>query len=151
MASNDKTISVLNKLIETCKDGEYGFRTSAEHLKAASTRQLFLQRADDCRHAASALQREVVALGGNAEEGGSAAGAVHRGWVAVKGTLSGYDDAAILNETERGEDRALAVYKDALKADLPPHVRALVQQQCEGTQRNHDQVRALRDAARSHA
>ena len=28
--NNDKAISVLNNLIETCKDGEYGFKTAAE-------------------------------------------------------------------------------------------------------------------------
>ena len=28
--SNDKTITTLNNLIETCKDGENGFRTAAE-------------------------------------------------------------------------------------------------------------------------
>ena len=30
--SNDKAISVLNNLIETCKDGEQGFKTAAEGL-----------------------------------------------------------------------------------------------------------------------
>ena len=29
--TNDDIIDTLNKLIETCKDGEYGFRTSADH------------------------------------------------------------------------------------------------------------------------
>ena len=28
--NNDKAISTLNNLIETCKDGEQGFRTAAE-------------------------------------------------------------------------------------------------------------------------
>lgn len=31
---NKETISILNDLIETSKDGEEGFRTSAEHAKA---------------------------------------------------------------------------------------------------------------------
>ena len=30
--SNDDIIDTLNDLIETSKDGEYGFRTSAEYL-----------------------------------------------------------------------------------------------------------------------
>ena len=32
--SNDKTIATLNNLIETCKDGELGFKTAAEGLKS---------------------------------------------------------------------------------------------------------------------
>jgi hypothetical protein len=29
---NDDVIDTLNKLIETCKDGEFGFRACAEHV-----------------------------------------------------------------------------------------------------------------------
>ncbi len=39
--SNDKTISTLNNLIETCKDGELGFKTAAEGLKSTQIKQKF--------------------------------------------------------------------------------------------------------------
>ena len=122
--STDKTISVLNDLIETCKDGEYGFQSSAEHVKNPELQQVFTARAAECRKGAEVLQAQVRQLGGEADEGGSASGAIHRGWVAVKGTLSGYGEKAMLEECERGEDTALARYRDALKEDLPPAVRA---------------------------
>jgi len=147
--SNDDIIDTLNDLIETCKDGEYGFHASAEYLKDPSIKQSFERRAEECRKAAAELQAEVVRLGGKAEDSGSAAGAMHRGWVAVKGTLSGYSDKAILEETERGEDTALAAYRDALEEPLPPEVRQLVERQYEGVKRNHMQVRTLRDQARA--
>ena len=83
----DDVISTLNDLIETCKDGEYGYRASAEHLHNAQTRMRFTQAADQCSLAGSRLSAEVVRLGGKAEEGGSVAGALHRGWVAVRSTL----------------------------------------------------------------
>lgn len=141
----DDVISTLNDLIETCRDGEYGFRSSAEHVKSPELRTLFTTRADDCQHAARELQTHIVQLGGKPDEGGSATGAVHRGWVAVRGTLSGYSDQAMLEETERGEDAAMARYRDALKEDLPEPVRSLVQRQYDGVKRNHDQIRNLRD------
>lgn len=147
--SNDDIIDTLNDLIETSKDGEYGFRTSAEYLKDASLRQSFTTRAEECRQAAAELQQLVVSLGGDAEDSGTAAGALHRGWVAVKGTLAGYTDKAILEETERGEDSALAAYREALEEALPHDVRAVVERQYEGVKRNHLQVRTLRDAARA--
>jgi uncharacterized protein (TIGR02284 family) len=146
---NDSVVSTLNALIETCKDGEYGFRLSAEHLRSADVKRLFEQRAEECRSSAQELQRIVVTLGGNPDEGGSITGGAHRGWVAVKGTLAGYSDAAILEETERGEDAALARYRSALDESLPPDVMAVVRRQFEGVQRNHAQVRNLRDQARA--
>jgi uncharacterized protein (TIGR02284 family) len=145
----DDVIDTLNDLIETSKDGEYGFRTSAEYLRDPQIKQLFNDRAEQCRRAVTELQDCVRQLGGKADDSGSAAGAVHRGWVAVKGTLSGYSDLAILEETERGEDTAMASYRDALQEDLPPQVRELVERQFEGVKRNHAQVRMLRDQARA--
>ena len=147
--TNEDIIDTLNDLIETSKDGEYGFHTSAEYLKDASLKQSFATRAEECRQAAAELQQLVVSLGGDAEDGGTAAGALHRGWVAVKGTLAGYTDKAILEETERGEDSALSAYRDALDEALPPEVRMVVERQYEGVKRNHLQVRTLRDAARA--
>ena len=147
--TNDDTIDQLNKLIETCKDGEYGFQSSAEHVKNPELQQVFTARAAECRKGAEVLQAQVRQLGGEADEGGSASGAIHRGWVAVKGTLSGYGEKAMLEECERGEDAALARYRDALKEDLPPNVRAVVERQYEGVKRNHEQIRTLRDRARA--
>ena len=147
--STDKTIGVLNDLIETCKDGEYGFNSCAEHVKTPDLQQVFTARAGECRKGAQELQALVRQLGGDADEGGCASGAIHRGWVAVKGTLSGYSEKAMLEECERGEDAALARYRDALKEDLPPSARAVVERQYEGVKRNHDQIRTLRDRARA--
>lgn len=148
MTQND-IVDTLNDLIETSKDGEYGFRTSAEYLKAADIKELFERRAAECGQAAAELQTLVRQSGGKPEDSGSAAGAVHRGWVAVKGTLAGYSDKAILEETERGEDTALESYRKAMEKALPPDVRAVVERQYEGVKRNHAQVRHLRNMLRA--
>jgi uncharacterized protein (TIGR02284 family) len=146
---NDDVISTLNHLIETCKDGEYGYRASAEHLRHPQTRMRFVHAAEQCSVAATRLAAEVVRLGGKAEDGGSMAGAMHRGWVAVRSTLSTHTDLAILEEAERGEDHALESYRDALEEMLPEPVRSVVQTQYEDAKRNHDEVRRLRDDART--
>lgn len=145
---SDDTISTLNDLIEASKDGEYGFRSSAEHIQTADIKQLFMRRAEDCRHAAAELAALVQQLGGTAEDSGSASGALHRGWVAVKSTLSGRSEKAILEEAERGEDTAMERYRSALERDLPPEARALVERQFSGVKLNHAEMRALRDKAR---
>ena len=149
--SNDDVIDELNTLIETCKDGEYGFRTCAEHVKSEQLRRVFTSRADECRQGATELQSLVSRLGGKPDSGSSVSGTVHRGWVNVKGMLTGDSDLAALNECERGEDAALERYRDAIKKSLPDDVAAVVQRQYEGVKRNHDQIRTLRDQVRSTA
>jgi uncharacterized protein (TIGR02284 family) len=142
-------IDALQDLVECCKDGEYGFRESAEQAKRADIKSVLLQRADDCRLGAEQLNQEIRRLGGTSEDSGSALGMVHRGWVAVRATLSRYDDHAVLEECERGEDNAMARYRKALKQPLPDDVRQVVERQFQGVQRNHDQIRALRDSTQS--
>jgi uncharacterized protein (TIGR02284 family) len=147
---NDKIIDRLNTLIDTCKDGEYGFRTCADHVKSNDLKTIFLKRAEECQRGASELQAIVTRLGGKADTGSSVTGTMHRGWVSVVGTLSGKSDQAMLDECERGEDAALERYRAALKdSDLPSDVMTLIQHQYEGVKRNHDQIRTLRDQVKA--
>ena len=140
--------SMLNDLIETSKDGENGFRSAAEDAKSADLKATFLRRAEDCAKGASELQQLVSRMGGKPEQGGSVAGAMHRGWMDLKAKVSHRDDLAILEECERGEDVAKAKYRKALDASLPDDVRAVVQRQYDGVVSNHDAVRDLRDRYR---
>jgi uncharacterized protein (TIGR02284 family) len=147
---NSEVVDVLNDLIETSKDGEYGFATCAERATSVELKQIFLRRASDCARAASELQAIVVEYGGKAEDSGTVAGAVHRGWVSVRDALSGTSDQAILDECERGEDVALSRYRKAMKREeLPATVRQVVERQMAGAQANHDQIKALRDGLRA--
>ena len=65
---NDDVIDTLNKLIETSKDGEYGFRACAEHATAAELKAAFAQHAEECLKGARELQTCVVKLGGKPDE-----------------------------------------------------------------------------------
>jgi uncharacterized protein (TIGR02284 family) len=145
----DDVVDVLKDLVECCKDGEYGFRECAEQAKRQDLKSMFLQRADDCRRGAQELNECVRQYGGSAEDGGSAMGAMHRGWVSIKSKLTSYDDKAVLEECERGEDNAKARYTKALQKNLPADVRQVVERQMQGVQRNHDQVKMLRDQFRA--
>jgi uncharacterized protein (TIGR02284 family) len=55
----------------------------------------------------------------------------------------------VLEEAERGEDNAKARYAKALQKNLPANVRSVVDKQLQGVQKNHDQVKSLRDQARA--
>ena len=142
---SDNVTSVLNDLVETSKDGEQGFRSAAEDTKNPELRTVFLTRAEDCTKAVADLRQVILRIGGEPQERGSIAGAVHRGWVNLKAAAAGRTDLAILEECERGEDVAKARYRKSLEAQLPDDIRTIVQKQYDGVQRNHDQVRDLRD------
>src|SRR5215217_5666442 len=100
---NNEVISTLNDLIETCKDGEQGFSTSAEDVSDPELKTILNDRARACAEGARELQDQVRRLGGDPETGGSTSGAVHRGWENVKARITGKDDRGILEEVERGE------------------------------------------------
>jgi len=141
--------SVLNELIETSKDGENGFRKAAQDARDGTLKSLFAACATRCAEGASELQQLVDARGERPETTGSVAGALHRGWISVKEALMDRDDKAILEECERGEDRAVAAYRKALGEELPASVRPVIERQMQGVQRNHDQIKSLRNQFRT--
>lgn len=142
----DKVISTLNSLIKTSKDGEEGFSTSAENASDPDLKSVFSERARRCSVGARELREQVQRLGGDPSDSGSASGAMHRAWTNVKSSVTGKDDKAILNEAERGEDVAVESYEKALKEDLPPDIREIVERQYQGVKQNHDRVKQLRDS-----
>ena len=147
--AHDDVISTLNDLIETCKDGEEGFRQCADNISDPQLKSLFSSRSNGCAKAATELQQLVASLGGTPVDRSSMSGSMHRTWVDLKSAITGKDDEAILSETERGEDIALASYRNALERDLPPAVRSVVEHQYQLVVRNHDEVKRLRDQARA--
>jgi uncharacterized protein (TIGR02284 family) len=146
---NKDVISTLNDLIETSKDGEKGFLTCAEDIKRSDLKTFFSTRARECAEAAAELQALVRTLGGDPETSTSVSGDLHRRWVDLKSLVTGKDDEAILNECERGEDVAVRAYRKALEKTLPAEIRAVVERQYQGVQRNHDQVKLLRNQTRA--
>lgn len=147
-ASNDDVISTLNGLIETCKDGQNGFKEAAEGIERSDLKSLFFEFSQQRAQFAGELQSLVQRLGGDPENAGSFSGALHRGWINIKSAVTGRDDEAILNECERGEDAAKDTYKAALDMGLPANVRETVQNQYTSILAAHDRVKALRNAAR---
>ena len=144
MADNDKVISCLNNLIETCKDGQDGFKTAAEGVDRSDLKTLFYEYSQQRATFAGELQNEVRRLGGDPEKTGSVAASLHRGWIDIKSAVTGHDDNAVIAECERGEDSAVKNYKEALgDASLPADVRMVVERQYAAVQEAHDRVRSL--------
>lgn len=139
-------MDLLNGLNDTCADGAYGFASCADYSNIGQHRTLFRLRAQQCDEAREQLHELVLRLGGVPARGGSASGALHRGWVAVRGTLSGLRDQSIVAECERGETVARDRYQEALRHDLPTEARQLLERHLRGVNANLKQIKMLRDA-----
>ena len=149
MTNTDDVVDVLERLIETCRDGENGYRQAAEHAKDPELASFF--RTQSAQRATFARELEAEAQRfGNAEpkDSGSVSGAVHRAWIDVKEKLGG-GDTTILESVEQGEDNAKKNYEEALTKDLPENVSGLIRRQAQAVFSAHDRARTLRDARKA--
>lgn len=145
-----ETIDILNDLIATTEDGKKGFSEAAQDVSRPDLKATFQKRAAECGTAAFELQSLVQSIGGKPATEGTLTGTAHRSWVKLRSTITD-SDVAVLEEVERGEDHAKAVFSKALKRELPPSVRTVVQRHHTGTLRNHEHIRDLRNSYRSAA
>ena len=145
-----KENTVLNNLIETLKDGQEGFKQAAEGVSDPKLKSLFRDYSDQRSRFATALQSEARRHGEtDPETSSSATGALHRGWINLKSAITGADEHAILAECERGEDSAVEEYKKAMDDGLTPSTQDVVSRQFAEIKAAHDQIKSLRDAAKS--
>jgi uncharacterized protein (TIGR02284 family) len=148
MAVNrEELIECLNDLIETCRDGENGFQTAADHVSDPGLKKFFTQCSEQRAQFASELQSEVRQLGGTPTQTGSVSAAFHRGWMNIKSIVMGGSDDAIVAECERGEDAAIENYQRVLKQNLPPNVLPVVKHQFTELKRSLDRIKDLEEAA----
>lgn len=144
-AAGDTKASALNHLIETTKDGENGYAAAARDCSDASLKHTFMQYSRERRDFSVKLQRLVEGQGKIAEVDGTLGGAVHRGWINLKSTMSTRDNLAVLEECERGEDHAVKQYLEAIEGQELGSATELVQQQCNQVKKAHAEIVKLRD------
>lgn len=147
--TNEETISTLNNLIETNKDGQEGFKDAAEGIDNSELKTTFYKYSQQRSKFAGELQSLVREMGGDPEDSSSLSGSIHRGWINIKSAVTGKDETAILNECERGEDVAKKQYKEALDEALPENANEVVRRQFDEVLKAHDDIKALRNTSRA--
>jgi uncharacterized protein (TIGR02284 family) len=139
--------ATLNTLIGTLIDSINGYTKAAEDTENARFAEIFRARATERQAAVAKLQAAVAALGGNPEDDGTTAGAMHRGWINLKEAVVGRDDEAIVNSVESGEDYLKEKFETALKhKDLPIEARTAVEEAWTSVKAGHDQMSQLKHA-----
>ncbi len=147
MASTEQVVSTLNNLIETCRDGQEGFKTAAEGVNNGELKEIFHAYSQQRAGFAGELQDEVRRLGGDPEETGSVTASLHRGWMDIRAAVTGGEEGAVLAECERGETAALSNYRAAFGVDMPADVRQTLERQFAEIREAHNRIRNLESAA----
>lgn len=145
---SNSAIPVLNDLIQTLKDGQEGFRASAEDVESSELKTVLSEYSLQRSKFAGELQSFAHSIGDkDPANTGTVAAALHRGWIDLKSALAKQDAHAVLAECERGEDAAVSTYRKAIEGgELPSDVLNTVQKQLVEVKAAHDRVRGLRDS-----
>ena len=127
--NNDKTISVLNDLLNITNDRIAGFE-KVEY-KVWETHSDLKSAYDDMVSRSIDMKNDLINLintkGGEADNSTSVSGAFHRAWIDVKNTFASDKEESTLENVVFGEKAAIDAYQDALDSgDLCPESTSLV-------------------------
>ncbi len=141
---------VAKDLIQTLEDGKKGFADAADRLGDSDRSDLvtkFREYSSQRGKFAEELRGMASSYGDTITESGTAAAALHRGWMAMKDAISGSDPEGVLDVAEQGEDHAVSEYQKALdNTEISTDLRSVIERQFAAVQSAHDHVRSLRDA-----
>jgi uncharacterized protein (TIGR02284 family) len=145
----NNALSVIENLIEICKNGQKGYQDAASHVKRSDLKTYFNEQSLERARFAGELEAELIRLGKpDKKVSGSVGGALRRAWIDTKVSLGG-GDKTILESVEAGEDTAKETYEKAVTGDLPENIAQIVRRQAASVERAHDKVKSLRDAAKA--
>ena len=148
MDKND-AISVLEELIQTCKDGQKGYQEAASKVKRSDLKTFLNEQSLERARFAGELEAELIRLGKpDKKVSGSVSGSLHRAWIDTKVGLGG-GDKTVLDWLENGEDHAKDAYQKAVTGDLPEDIAQIVRRQGASVHAAHDKVKSLRDMAKA--
>ena len=128
MSLDQKIVSRLAHLVTIGVDGEEGYTKAAEMVSSKNLLTEFEQAATSRNIQSEAIRNYMSENGVEkpAHEGGFA-GALHRAWLDVKGTLSNRSDSAVVSSCITGDRAAVDAYQDVLNEnDLPAELRSLL-------------------------
>ncbi len=140
---------VTKDLMQTLEDGRKGFADAADKLADTDRADLaprFREFSEQRASMYAELDRLAAAYGDDLDEDGSAAAALHRGWMSLKDALTGSSADGVLDAAEQGEDHAVSDYRDALDKDLSLGLAEVVRRQLIDITATHDEVKRLANA-----
>src|SRR5260370_12582510 len=81
----NNAVSVLEELIQTCKDGQKGYQEAAAKVKRTDLKTFFNEQTQERARFAAELEAELNRVGkGDKKLSGSVLGTLHRAWIDTK-------------------------------------------------------------------
>lgn len=144
--NNEKTVSVLNDLLNITNDRIQGFSKVED--KVWDTYPQLRSDYDTMVSQSQTMKNELSNLiterGGTPDQSGSAAGALHRTWIDVKNAFAGDTADATLGNVVYGENAAIEAYQQALDSgDLCPQSSQVVLDQLHHLKASHDKFQTI--------
>ena len=145
---NEKTIEVLNTLVQINNDRIEGYETASKETEEQDLDTFFGELAKTSKNNNQQLTAEITRLGGTATEGTKTTGKFFRVWMDVKAALTNKDRKTILNSCEFGEDAMKSTYETTLayNTDLfSTEQKTMMKEQYDLLKADHDKVKLMRD------
>tara|TARA_R110000824_G_scaffold23782_3_gene84604 strand:- start:300 stop:743 length:444 start_codon:yes stop_codon:yes gene_type:complete len=124
--TDDKSIDILNDILETLIDSTHGYEKAAEIAKRPTLQEFFSRRAASRRTMAAAVRNEITNLGGTSDNDGTILASAHRVFMGLSAAVQDNDEAAI-GAVDTGEEHLRNKFEKALdKEELAASAKALL-------------------------
>jgi uncharacterized protein (TIGR02284 family) len=139
------TVTLLNQLIVTSKNGEAALRAAASEAHHDELKRSLMEYSQFFHDAAREMQDAVLRLGGHPRGIGTFGNTVHRWVMHMRALTEGRSEAVILDSVESDERAADERFDDALAHwQTSPEVHAMLERQRDEARRRHEAIRAMR-------
>ena len=139
------TITLLNRLIVTSKNGEEALRAAASEAHHAELRQSLVEYSHFFADAAHEMQEMVQKLGGHPKGIGTFGNTLHRWVLHMRALIAGRNEAMILDTVESDEREADARFEDAVSHwETSPEVHAMLERRRDEARQRHEAIRSIR-------
>ena len=147
---NEKSIDVLNKLVQINNDRIEGYETASKETEEADLKTFFAELTQTSQKCKQELIAEVNKLGGKITEGVTKSEEFFFMWIdVIKVALAGNDRKAILKSCEYGEDIAVCTYFRALRNDMnniTAEQQITINAQHDLIKADYNKLKSMRDA-----
>lgn len=145
---NERIVATLNDLLNITNDRIQGFAKVED--KVWDTYSPLKGDYDQMVAQSQVMKSELINLiterGGNPDNTGTTAGAIHRGWIDVKNSFSGDKTESTLENVVFGEEAAIDAYQDALDSgDLCPESSRVVSNQLHHLKSSYNKFNNLNE------
>jgi uncharacterized protein (TIGR02284 family) len=139
------TITLLNRLIVTSKNGESALRAAASEAHHSELKQALMEYSRFFAEAAHEMQEVVRKLGGHPKGIGTFDNTVHRWLMHLRALAEGRNERMILDSIESDERAADVRFEDAVAHwETSPEVHAMLERQRDEARQRHESINAMR-------